>query len=56
MEETFGNLSAFYAMFPGNHKFNVFPLWLGENHHARLLSVFAPTSVTLNRKTWTLNT
>jgi type IV secretion system protein VirB4 len=27
MEETLGNLSAFYAMFPGNHKFNVFPLW-----------------------------
>jgi hypothetical protein len=25
MEETLGNLSAFYAMFPGNHKFNVSP-------------------------------
>jgi type IV secretion system protein VirB4 len=36
MEETLGNLSAFYAMFPGNHKFNVFPLWLAEDHHARL--------------------
>jgi type IV secretion system protein VirB4 len=42
MEETLGNLSAFYAMFPGNHKFNVFPLWLSEEHHARLSSVFAP--------------
>lgn len=42
MEETLGNLSAFYTMFPGNQKFNVFPLWLGENHHARLSSVFAP--------------
>jgi type IV secretion system protein VirB4 len=42
MEETLGNLSAFYAMFPGNHKFNVFPLWLAEVHHARLSSVFAP--------------
>ena len=42
MEETYGNLSAFYAMFPGNQKFNVFPLWLGEDHHARLSSVFAP--------------
>ena len=42
MEETLGNLSAFYAMFPGNHKFNVFPLWLAEDHHARLSSVFAP--------------
>jgi len=42
MEETLGNLSAFYAMFPGNSKFNVFPLWLSEEHHARLSSVFAP--------------
>jgi type IV secretion system protein VirB4 len=42
MEETLGNLSAFYAMFPGNHKFNVFPMWLAEDHHARLSSVFAP--------------
>lgn len=42
MEETLGNLSAFYAMFPGNSQFNVFPLWLGEDHHARLSSVFAP--------------
>lgn len=43
MEETLGNLSAFYAMFPGNGKFNVFPMWLGEDHHARLSSIFAPT-------------
>jgi type IV secretion system protein VirB4 len=42
IEETLGNLSAFYAMFPGNHKFNVFPRWLSEDHHARLSSVFAP--------------
>ena len=42
MEETLGNLSAFYAMFPGNHKFNVFPMWMAEDHHARLSSVFAP--------------
>ncbi len=42
MEETLGNLSAFYAMFPGNQRFNVFPLWLAEDHHARLSSVFAP--------------
>ena len=42
IEETLGNLSAFYAMFPGNHKLNVFPLWLAEDHHARLSSVFAP--------------
>jgi type IV secretion system protein VirB4 len=42
IEETLGNLSAFYAMFPGNHKFNVFPMWLSEDHHARLSSVFAP--------------
>jgi len=43
VEETLGNLSAFYAMFPGNQKFNVFPLWLSEDHHARLSSVFAPS-------------
>ena len=42
VEETIGNLSAFYAMFPCNHKYNVFPLWLGEDHHARLSPVFAP--------------
>src|SRR5271170_6145607 len=42
LEETLGNLSAFYAMFPGNHKFNVFPLWLAEDHYARLSSVFVP--------------
>jgi type IV secretion system protein VirB4 len=42
MEETLGNLSAFYAMFPGNQKFNVFPMWLAEEHHARLSSIFAP--------------
>jgi type IV secretion system protein VirB4 len=42
MEETLGNLSAFYAIFPGNHKFNVFPMWLGEDHHARLSSIFVP--------------
>jgi type IV secretion system protein VirB4 len=42
IEETLGNLSAFYAMFPGNGKFNVFPLWLSEDHHARLSLVFAP--------------
>lgn len=38
IEETLGNLSAFYAMFPGNGKFNVFPMWLSEEHHARLSS------------------
>jgi len=42
MEETLGNLSAFYALFPGNYKFNVFPMWLAEDHHARLSSIFAP--------------
>lgn len=42
IEETLGNLSGYYAMFPGNQKFDVFPLWLSEEHHARLSSVFAP--------------
>ena len=43
LEESRGNLSAFYTMFPGNPKFNVFPLWLAENHNARLASVYAPS-------------
>jgi type IV secretion system protein VirB4 len=43
MEETLGNLSAFYAMFPGNQKFQVFSMWLSEEHHARLSSIFAPS-------------
>ena len=42
VEESIGNLSAFYAMFPCNQRYNVFPLWLGEDHHARLSPVFAP--------------
>jgi type IV secretion system protein VirB4 len=42
IEETYGNLSAFYAMFPGNRQFNVYPLWLRGDHHARLSSIFAP--------------
>ena len=42
MEETLGNLSAFYALFPGNQKFQVFSMWLGEDHHARIASVFVP--------------
>jgi type IV secretion system protein VirB4 len=42
VEETIGNLSAFYAMFPGNQQFAVYPLWLREDHHARLSSIFAP--------------
>lgn len=42
VEETIGSLSAFYAMFPGNQQFAVYPLWLREDHHARLSSVFAP--------------
>ncbi len=42
IEETLGNLSAFYALFPGNQKFQVFSMWLAEDHHARLSSIFAP--------------
>ena len=42
IEETIGNLSAFYAMVPFNQRYNVFSLWLGEDHHARLSPVFAP--------------
>jgi len=42
IKKTYGNLSAFYAMFAGNRQFNVYPLWLREDHHARLSSIFAP--------------
>lgn len=42
VEETIGNLSAFYAIFPGNQQFAVYPLWLREDHHARVSSIFAP--------------
>ena len=42
IEETMGNLSAFYAMFPGNQKFGVFPMWLSEDHNARLSFIYAP--------------
>jgi len=42
VEETMGNRSAFYALFPGNKRFDTYSLWLGEDHHARLSSVFAP--------------
>ncbi len=56
IEETIGNLSAFYAMFPFNQRYNVFSLWLGEDHHARLSPVFAPTSAIPNLKTSTANT
>jgi type IV secretion system protein VirB4 len=42
IEETLGSLSAFYAMFPGYQKFNVFPLWLSEDHHARLVELGRP--------------
>jgi len=44
MEESLGNLSAFYTMFPGNSKFNIFPLWLPEDHNARLASIYAPST------------
>jgi type IV secretion system protein VirB4 len=42
MEESLGNLSASYTMFPGNGKFNIFPLWLSEDHNARLALVYSP--------------
>jgi type IV secretion system protein VirB4 len=43
MEESLGNLSAFYTMFPGNGKFNIFPLWLSEDHNARLALMYSPS-------------
>jgi len=29
-------------MFPANAKFNVFPMWLSEDHNARLSFIYAP--------------
>ena len=43
IEESLGNLSSFYTMSPGNSKFNVFTLWLGEDHHARMAALYAPS-------------
>ncbi|MBE7157842.1 MAG: type VI secretion protein, partial [Rhodospirillales bacterium] len=43
IEESLGNLSSFYTVFPGNSKFNVFTLWLGEDHHARMAALYAPS-------------
>ncbi len=48
IEETAGNLAAFYAMFPGNSSgdsatdFNVRRFWLRADHNADLALVYAP--------------
>ena len=47
IEETLGNLAAYYAMFPGNSigdaasNFNVRQFWLRDDHYANLALVFA---------------
>ena len=53
MEETLGNLSAFYAMFPGNRQVQCLsPCGWAEDHHARLSSICSRrTWGTPNRKT-----
>ena len=51
IEETYGALSAYWAMLPGNHRFNVRQLWLENNHYADLSFVFAPYSGTTRAKT-----
>ena len=48
IEETIGNLAAYYAMLPGNSSgdassnFNVRSFWLRDDHHARLALIYAP--------------
>jgi type IV secretion system protein VirB4 len=48
IEETIGNLAAYYAIFPGNSvgdaasNFNVRRFWLRDDHHADLALIFAP--------------
>ncbi len=41
IEETYGALNAYWAMLPGNSRFNVRQLWLQNNHYADLSFVFA---------------
>ena len=50
IEETIGNLAAYYAIFPGNSigdaasNFNVRQFWLRDDHHANLAFIFAPNT------------
>jgi len=42
LEETYGALSAYLAMLPGNSKLNVRQQWLQNNHYADLSFFYAP--------------
>ncbi len=51
IEETYGALNAYWAMLPGNSRFNVRQLWLQNNHYADLSFVFAPYVGSVRAKT-----
>lgn len=42
VEETYGALASYFAMLPGNHRFNVRRLWLQNTHYADLSFAYAP--------------
>lgn len=42
LEETEGVLSAYYALFPGNEKFDVRGAWLQDGHAANMSFIYAP--------------
>lgn len=42
IEETYGALSSYFAMLPGNTHYNVRQLWLQNNHYADLSFAYAP--------------
>jgi hypothetical protein len=50
IEETYGALNAYWAMLPGNSRFNVRQLWLQNNHYADLSFVFAPCTGSVEAK------
>ncbi len=50
IEETYGALNAYWAMLPGNSRFNVRQLWLQNNHYADLSFVFAPYTGSVEAK------
>lgn len=50
IEETYGALSAYFAMLPGNAHYNVRRLWLQNNHYADLSFVYTPHTGNLRAK------
>jgi type IV secretion system protein VirB4 len=51
IEETYGALNAYWAMLPGNSRFNVRQLWLQNTHYTDLSFVFSPYTGSVRAKT-----